>query len=577
MRWIVVRAAALLAVLGAFAPLPVQAACPGDCDGNGAVDVSELILGVNIALGNQPASACPAFDTDADGMVSVSELVAAVNAALSGCPATPTVSSPTVTPTVSTPTLTTPPSPTPTATMAFAPIFPADYRSTFIEVRACRLGIEHDSHMIRVLANPIAAEPYLQEQSPLPVGSIVIKEEFDSTNCRNDADLVSLSVMGKQAPGFDPADNDWHWQWVEATSGNVVCDGKLCTNVQRSACVSAGCHRLTECVARDYMCTQEDPRGTLKPVLESLPAALLSIAGTSPTDVYAVGADPNDGRGPYIVHYDGTGWRRLDSGATGALWWISVTPIDGAFYMAGENGLILQYTLSNHMFTRQTPPNTSAQLFGIWGPSATNLWAVGGDAERHGVLWHYDGESWKVEDLSAVLPADVPTTLYKVWGTSGTDVYAVGQTGVVIHYNGANWSIVTSGVTIDLFTLHGGGPLLAAVGGSGSLTPGVIIERQPNGSFAPRQFDTPQLNGIFVPPSGDAVAVGNGLAVAARTGSGWSLVNDGNDERQGRDFHGVWVDPDDGIWAVGGDLSISLAKGVLAYGGAHVVPGGPIQ
>jgi hypothetical protein len=63
----------------------VEAACVGDCDGDGFVKVEELIKGVNIALGNQPLTACPAFDRDKDGEVKVDELVRGVNNALTGC------------------------------------------------------------------------------------------------------------------------------------------------------------------------------------------------------------------------------------------------------------------------------------------------------------------------------------------------------------------------------------------------------------------------------------------------------------------------------------------------------------
>jgi len=61
--------------------------CVGDCDGNGVVTVSDLITGVNIALGNQPLANCPAFDPDGSGMVTVGELIQGVNNALNGCPA----------------------------------------------------------------------------------------------------------------------------------------------------------------------------------------------------------------------------------------------------------------------------------------------------------------------------------------------------------------------------------------------------------------------------------------------------------------------------------------------------------
>ena len=62
-----------------------NAQCDGDCEGAGMVAINELIIGVNIALGNASVDACPAFDRDGSGQVAVNELIAAVNAALSGC------------------------------------------------------------------------------------------------------------------------------------------------------------------------------------------------------------------------------------------------------------------------------------------------------------------------------------------------------------------------------------------------------------------------------------------------------------------------------------------------------------
>jgi hypothetical protein len=65
--------------------ITVEAACVGDCNGDGMVKVNELITGVNIALGNQQVTECPAFDRDKNGEVRVDELVLAVNKALTGC------------------------------------------------------------------------------------------------------------------------------------------------------------------------------------------------------------------------------------------------------------------------------------------------------------------------------------------------------------------------------------------------------------------------------------------------------------------------------------------------------------
>ncbi|MBI4517080.1 MAG: hypothetical protein HY699_14835 [Deltaproteobacteria bacterium] len=98
----------------------VCGACAGDCTADCVVTVDELVLGVNIALGNSQVSACPAFDVSGDGEVTVDELVMGVNYALGACPGPPTATptrsfTPTLTPTRPTPTFT-PTRPTPTNT-----------------------------------------------------------------------------------------------------------------------------------------------------------------------------------------------------------------------------------------------------------------------------------------------------------------------------------------------------------------------------------------------------------------------------------------------------------------------------
>jgi len=62
--------------------------CPGDCDGDRTVSVSDLVVGVNWALGS--GSYCIAADGNADGQVAVNELITGVTNALQGCaPAAP--------------------------------------------------------------------------------------------------------------------------------------------------------------------------------------------------------------------------------------------------------------------------------------------------------------------------------------------------------------------------------------------------------------------------------------------------------------------------------------------------------
>lgn len=318
--------------------------------------------------------------------------------------------------------------------------------------------------------------------------------------------------------------------------------------------------------------TQPPPDGeaTWQLALQGLPAALLSISGTSATDIYAVGADPGDG--PYLLNYDGSAWRRLDTGAGGDLWWITDSTIGGDFYLGGENGLILRFDPAAESFETQTTPGDQL-IFGVWGSDADNVWAVGGDADdlegdTGGVIWRFDGDTWTVEDLSLIAPNGVPP-LFKVWGRSATEVYVCGFNGVILRYDGTNWLRLNTDTSRRLFTIHGNDAAIIAVGGFGN---GVIEEFDGFDFEDAADNTTPQLNGVFVPASGSAVAVGNSVAVLLR-GSDGAWIQQPTGLRSARDFHACWVDPDGGIWAVGGNVvSDPLNEGVLAYRGTRTLP-----
>ena len=103
---------------------------------------------------------------------------------------------------------------------------------------------------------------------------------------------------------------------------------------------------------------------------------------------------------------------------------------------------------SNESWTEDL--RTTHWLLSVWGPTADDLFAVGGIPmgpanPPQARLWHYDGASWSTMES--------PTThnLYDVWGTSGSDVFASGYSGTVIHYDGSRWSPVYSG-TINRLT-----------------------------------------------------------------------------------------------------------------------------
>lgn len=319
-------------------------------------------------------------------------------------------------------------------------------------------------------------------------------------------------------------------------------------------------------------CTPEQnpPVGkTWQTVFRDLPSGLLSVSGTGPQNVYVVGTDADDGNGPLFMHYDGSAWRRLDTGVTGDLWWITAVTIDGGFCVSGENGMILRFDPELQTFEPQFTPGNQT-IFGVWGFADDDIWAVGGlltDQQFGGTIWHFDGTAWSVFDLSEQFPDGYPT-IFKVWGRSPSEVYAVGAAGMILVFDGTGWTQVDDGTerNATLFSVYGDEDSVVAVGGFNSA---VILEQGSEGFADVAVPGTLQMNGVFVTADGGA-AVGRSLNVAFRTANGWEVQNTGLP--RDFDFHADWIDSDGGLWAVGGNLiSDPINHGILVHYGSQQV------
>jgi hypothetical protein len=112
------------------------------------------------------------------------------------------------------------------------PIFPADYRATYVEVRDCRGSGDHDLSPIRVLADPAAMPAYVNRDRPFPVGATLVKEEFEFDDVACEGAIVRWSVMVKLEDQSSPDTLDWRWQRVDG-------DGTVRTQ-DEPRCI--GCH-----------------------------------------------------------------------------------------------------------------------------------------------------------------------------------------------------------------------------------------------------------------------------------------------------------------------------------------------
>ncbi len=109
-----------------------------------------------------------------------------------------------------------------------APSFPADYASTYSEVRDCRSSSEHEFMRVRVLADAIALGPYVGRDADFPVGSVVLKEEYDFADTACAGDVIRWTVMTRLATGSSPETLDWYWQEVDAARRVETEDENRC-------------------------------------------------------------------------------------------------------------------------------------------------------------------------------------------------------------------------------------------------------------------------------------------------------------------------------------------------------------
>lgn len=107
------------------------------------------------------------------------------------------------------------------------PLFPADYATTYQQVRNCRNSIEHGPVRVRVLADPEALQPYMTRVGVFPTGSIVLKEEFRQTDIDCETPF-QYTVMQKLEPGSSDETLDWAWQTVDAKRKVVVEQVRRC-------------------------------------------------------------------------------------------------------------------------------------------------------------------------------------------------------------------------------------------------------------------------------------------------------------------------------------------------------------
>jgi len=114
--------------------------------------------------------------------------------------------------------------------------------------------------------------------------------------------------------------------------------------------------------------------------------------------------------------------------------------------------------------------DTTQSLNAVWGSSDTDVFAVGDS----GTIMHYDGAAWTAMD------SGVSETLHGVYGDGPNNVYAVGDNAVLMHYDGSDWTVlIAGGVNLrDVWTAEG---TVVVVGDDGTIVTGRASTKRKGG------------------------------------------------------------------------------------------------
>ncbi len=317
------------------------------------------------------------------------------------------------------------------------------------------------------------------------------------------------------------------------------------------ALVLPGCREAEEAPDEDWATLVEsEARGMM-----------LSVWGRSAEEVYVVGGRSGEAA---IGQWDGDELRWLDNPGESPAWW--VTGAGERTFVVGEAGLGLIRDGQGEWQRWDT--GVTSTLFGAWARGPSDVWIVGGDFLGGGppVLRRWDGTRWWDAELPEL--EEVPDAFFKVWG-DGDMVYVSGDRGVMLRYDGRNWTQLMAPRPDAMLTVHGREGEIWSAGGRAQ---GALWRLEGEAWIDETPAGLPGLAGVHQGAEALLVSGARGLLMERLPGRDFRRVPSLTTDL----LHSVWEAPDGSAWAVGGDFfAHPEGTGVILRRAGQARPGEP--
>ena len=223
---------------------------------------------------------------------------------------------------------------------------------------------------------------------------------------------------------------------------------------------------------------------------------LNGVWSDGPTNAWTVGTLST------VMRYTGSAWTLVSDSLRPIASRDNYNGVWGAganVWAVGDNS-ILHCTSSTQCVNE---PAGSGVLLGVWGASATNVFAVG-DGGR---IVRYNGSTW------SAMSSPTSRALARISGSSATDVWALGDS-VLLHYDGAQWRNIEMNLGLEDVRAHIPTP-------------------------AERIFARPLSLGLWARGPREVYLSGESGVIARFDGYGWIIISEGRYRHRVMAIHGV--------------------------------------
>ena len=179
---------------------------------------------------------------------------------------------------------------------------------------------------------------------------------------------------------------------------------------------------------------------------------LSDIAILSDNDAWVVGRLS-------IGHWDGTTWSDIPPANTAArqefnnVWAANQSDVWATSWGSSSPDNLQRWNGTE--WTTMPHPGPS-YLNDVWGSGPNDVWVIFDEGSMH-----YTGTSWTLQGMVG----NYAVGGHSIDGTAQNDAWIVADGGTVYHYNGSAWSVVSSGTTQNLWSIHAVSSSLAFAGG----------------------------------------------------------------------------------------------------------------